>query len=107
MIIIYDTEESYGQYKTQMDAWSSITTDATCDFLHLWNECRDWHNYEIENKFSVPYGYLSDEEEEYDEDGYEQEEEEAYHDDDVSPESKAFIMHHLSDLGLTRPSDLP
>ena len=40
--------------------------------------------------------------EEFDEDRYEQEDDEAYaqYDNEGTPESKAFITHHLPDLGL-------
>ena len=79
----------------------------TCDFfrsfLHLWKDCRDRKEHR-ETRKSKAYANI----EEFDTDGYEQGDEgDARHDDEVTQESEAFIAHHLADLGLAKPSNLP
>ena len=81
-----------------------MTCDFCGSFLHLWKDCRDRQEHRETRKFRT---YANTEE--FDEDGYEQEEDEAnvHHDDEETPESEAFIAHHLSDLGLIRSSNIP
>ena len=81
-----------------------MTCDFCGSFLHLWKDCRDRQEQRETRKFRT---YANTKE--FDEDGYEQEEDKAYvhHDGKETPESEAFITHHLSDLGLIRSSNIP
>ena len=81
-----------------------MTCDYCGSFLHLWKKSRDIKEHRELRKFKT-YANV----EEFDKDEHEQEEDDAnaYHDVEVTPESEAFFTDHLSDLGLTRPPNLP
>ena len=81
-----------------------MTCDFCGSFLHLWKDCRDRQEHR-ETRIFKTYANIED----FDEDGYEQEGHEAYdhHDVEVTPESEAFVTHHLPDLGLKSSSNIP
>ena len=77
-----------------------MTCDFCGSFLHLWKDCRDRQEQRNSKKFRTYANMVDedDEQEEYDED------DDQYEDDETTPESEAFITHHLADLGLAGSS---
>ena len=57
-----ETNKSYEQYENEVDAWTLYQTLGRLIKPHFYD------NYEVDNKFLVPHGYLNDEKEEKNED---------------------------------------